>query len=204
MRRARVRTWSILLTLAVGAGWSALSAVPAAAGGGCHVPLTDRTGAAVNAADLCFTPTVIRVPAGATVTWTNDDSFDHTVTGVGGAWGSYDVLRPHRTVAHAFDTPGVFPYYCAIHPGMVGAVVVGNGLPGATAASAGAAAPPPTAEPSPAAAAAPAGGSTAPSNAWRSVALVALVALALLAAVAVLAVRRRPGTGEPQPRHTAG
>jgi len=201
VRRNRIRTWSVLLTLALGAGGPALMAGPATAGGGCHVPLTDRSGAKVTAAELCFTPTVIRVAVGGIVTWTNDDSFDHTVTGVGGAWGSYDVLGPHQSVSHHFDSSGTYPYYCAIHPGMVGAVVVGDGEPGTSAAAAGAAAPPPSAVPSPVAAAASAERSAAPSDVWANVAL-GVAAVALLAMVAVLAVRRRGASGQAQPGHT--
>jgi len=141
---------------------------------------------------------VIRVPVGGTVTWTNDDSTEHTVTGVGGAWGSYDVLGPGATVAHDFPVSGVYPYYCAIHPGMAGAVVVGDGRPGTTAA--GAVAPPPSAEPSAAvAAAAPAGQSASTSDAWRSV---VLVALAILVVGTVVALRRRAATGRAE-RHPA-
>jgi hypothetical protein len=33
----------------------------------------------------------------------------------------------NKSAAWRFERPGVYPYYCVIHPGMVGAVVVGGG-----------------------------------------------------------------------------
>jgi hypothetical protein len=33
-----------------------------------------------------------------------------------------------ETVSYRFDQDGVYPYSCLIHPGMVGAIVVGDGV----------------------------------------------------------------------------
>src|SRR5207245_5970490 len=52
-------------------------ALPAAAGGGCHSPVTDRTGTTVTIQDLCFSATVLRIRPGQTVTWANRDGFSH-------------------------------------------------------------------------------------------------------------------------------
>ena len=41
--------------------------------------------------------------------------------------GTYDELMPGKSVTHKFASSGVYPYFCVIHPGMVGAVVVGDG-----------------------------------------------------------------------------
>src|SRR5207245_11238625 len=77
---------------------------------------------------FCMWRTVIRVGVGESVTWTNrDDVAMHTVTGAGGSWGTWDPFSQGQSVTYRFDTAGVFPYFCALHPGMVGAVVVGNG-----------------------------------------------------------------------------
>lgn len=52
----------------------------------------------------------------------------HLITGANQAWGERDVeLQPDTTVAYTFDKPGVYPYACALHPGMSGAIVVGDG-----------------------------------------------------------------------------
>jgi plastocyanin len=161
----------------------------AIAGGGCHGgQFTDAKGVRVDLRDACFTPTVIRVQPGQSVTWTNDDSMDHTVTGAGYRWGGMDTLRQGRSVTYAFKASGVFPYFCIIHPGMVGAVVVGNGLSKDTITEAvvpvvptTAAPAPPTAAPAPATASAVAT-TEGVSSLWRTLAITALVVLVLAAA----------------------
>lgn len=95
-------------------------------GGGCHRPPTDARGATVTILDACFSPTVIRVAPGSMVTWVNRDPLLHSVVRagtelVGQATGAGTSFRAH------FGQPGVYPYYCAQHPVMIGAVVVGHG-----------------------------------------------------------------------------
>lgn len=112
----------------------------ALAGGGCHDEvMSDATGVAVDLKGSCFWPTVVRVQAGGTVTWTNRDAgILHTVTGVAQSWGTYDEVAQGESVAYQFDNSGVFPYFCLLHPSMIGAVVVGDGSASAAAAGAGA------------------------------------------------------------------
>jgi plastocyanin len=103
----------------------------ASAGGGCmHStgPTTGR-GDTVELQDMCFTSTVLSVEPGTDVTWINRDPMGHNVVGVGGTWGSLDLtLNQGDTVSNRFDEEGVFPYACWIHPGMIGAIVVGDGV----------------------------------------------------------------------------
>jgi plastocyanin len=79
--------------------------------------------AAVSVIDLTFEPATIEVDAGATVTWTNDDSVPHTVTARGDAFNS-GVLMSGDSFSQTFATPGSYDYFCAIHPSMTGTVVV--------------------------------------------------------------------------------
>jgi plastocyanin len=98
-----------------------------AGGGGCHAQeATSARALRIALEGNCFTPTLARVPVGATVTWINSDPYTHTVTGSNGAWGSYDELVQNATVKMRFARAGVYPYFCMIHPGMVGAVLVGD------------------------------------------------------------------------------
>jgi len=100
----------------------------AAGGGGCHKDgISDGPSTQVNLTQACFELTVVRVQPGEQVTFTNRDAVAHTVTGVRGSWGTYDELREQDSVSYAFQQPGVFPYFCLLHPTMVGAVVVGDG-----------------------------------------------------------------------------
>lgn len=120
---------AVVLSLSIVGCWGVLS-LPAAAGGGCHAaprPFDART-QMVAMEDYCFSPAVVRIKPKQSITWVNRDHDDHTVTGVGGTWGSYDELGRDARVADSFAAPGVYPYFCALHPGMVGAVVVGDGV----------------------------------------------------------------------------
>jgi plastocyanin len=104
------------------------SAALAGGGGGCYGPASDGSGSRAVIEDLCFTPTVLHVDAGSTVTWVNRDrGIPHTVTGANRAWGSYEELGRGDEATFRFDENGVYPYYCVFHPGMTGAVVVGDG-----------------------------------------------------------------------------
>jgi plastocyanin len=70
-----------------------------------------------------FSPDELQAAVGATVTWTNTDSVSHTSTSDSGVWNS-GVVAPGAKFSVAFPTAGTFPYHCAIHPGMIGTVVV--------------------------------------------------------------------------------
>jgi plastocyanin len=172
----------------------------AGAGGGCHGgEFSDARGVKVDLRDLCFTPTVIRVQPGQSVTWTNRDDTAHTVTGVAGRWGGYDELGLNDAVTYRFQSSGVFPYFCVIHPGMVGAVVVGDGTSKETTTQSVVPVVPTTAPPvtlPPTAAPQPVPATTASqgvSNLWRVLAIVAfvLIGLALAGLAAQRAVARR-------------
>ena len=101
----------------------------ASAGGGCHQPPTASRGNTVDVTDLCFVSTVLYVKQGTDVTWTNRDGVTHVVVGVGDMWGDPNIaLLQGDTVSYRFAQDGVYPYSCLIHPGMVGAIVVGDGI----------------------------------------------------------------------------
>jgi plastocyanin len=112
---------------------SSIQAIPTlAGGGGCHggLPFTDAAVTSVDLAQNCFGPTVARVERGKTVVFRNNDPYDHMVSGANATFGTFDALRPGKSVAYRFDNDGVYPYFCMMHPGMTGAVVVGTGQPG--------------------------------------------------------------------------
>jgi plastocyanin len=86
--------------------------------------------------DKGFSPNPINVKVGDTVTWTNGDNMEHTVTsGTGpsdpnmgkqfdsGLSGPF-VLTEGKTFSHQFTKAGEFPYFCQIHPTLMGKVVV--------------------------------------------------------------------------------
>ncbi len=79
--------------------------------------------AAVGIEEFKFTPPVLAVPVGTTVTWINHDEEPHTITSATGAFGSTG-LSHEDTFAQTFTRPGRFEYFCALHPRMKAIVVV--------------------------------------------------------------------------------
>ena len=114
------------LMLAIVATALAVPEARASGGGACYEPITsaDSNEVVINA--FCYQDTVVHVSEGETVTFSNEDFAPHTVTGANNIWGDYVKIRPRRSRAFRFEQAGVYPYYCALHPGMTGAVVVGD------------------------------------------------------------------------------
>ena len=88
-------------------------------------------------ADKAFSPNPLDAKVGDTVTWTNKDTTFHTVTsGTGpsdtthgkafdsGLSGPTALTTQGKTFSHKFMTAGEFPYFCQLHPTMVGKVIV--------------------------------------------------------------------------------
>jgi plastocyanin len=75
--------------------------------------------------NFAFSPAVITIRAGTTVTWTNQDQDAHTVAITGAAVS--EGLQNADTYAHTFDQAGTFTYICSIHPYMRGVVIVTSG-----------------------------------------------------------------------------
>ena len=134
-RRAHL---GLLSVLALAAAWLV---APATVAGGdpCYhgFDLPARTTAASTQVDVlpcAFGPTNARIPVGGTVTFVNDSGWDHLITGANQAWGERDtVIAPGSTAAYTFRETGVYPYACALHRGMSGAILVGESAADAAA-----------------------------------------------------------------------
>lgn len=76
-------------------------------------------------AGFSFKPATIKIKAGDTVVWEQQDTVPHTVTTVSGpeSFGSGN-LGNGQTFSHTFNTPGTYEYQCSIHPTMRGKVIV--------------------------------------------------------------------------------
>lgn len=97
--------------------------------------------------NYAYAPAALTVPVGTTVTWVNEDSVPHTVTGTSGP-AKFDSgqLASGASWSGTFMTPGTYKYYCADHPQMVAEITVtGGGTPPPSSTSAGA---PPSSKPS--------------------------------------------------------
>ena len=73
----------------------------------------------VDIENFAFSPDVVEVLEGTTVTWTNLDADSHTVTADDGAFDS-GLLAQGESFSYTFDTLGTFPYHCTPHPSMTG------------------------------------------------------------------------------------
>jgi tetratricopeptide (TPR) repeat protein/plastocyanin/sugar lactone lactonase YvrE len=75
-----------------------------------------------------YQPNPIQASTGARVTWTNDDSQPHTATSGEDATpdGTFDsgIMAPGAIFGHTFTAAGEYPYFCLLHPNMVGTVSV--------------------------------------------------------------------------------
>jgi plastocyanin len=84
-----------------------------------------------------YSPNPIEVSEGDTVIWTNDDTTPHTATsgtvptpdGIfgGNAETGGVILVKGKTQSFTFAEEGTYPYFCTLHPNMVGTVTVGGG-----------------------------------------------------------------------------
>jgi plastocyanin len=81
-------------------------------------------GKEVSMKKIKFNPASVTVKAGQTVTWTNNDTVGHDVTGDDFNSGDPGGLQNGDTFAHTFDKAGTFDYVCTVHPGMEGSVTV--------------------------------------------------------------------------------
>jgi len=77
----------------------------------------------------CYIPATVSINAGDTVSWSNDDTAAHTVTGGSALTGPSGVFDSSLLIAggiyeHTFDSSGTEDYYCMVHPWMTGSVKV--------------------------------------------------------------------------------
>ncbi|MGO4571859.1 cupredoxin domain-containing protein [Microvirga sp. 2TAF3] len=79
--------------------------------------------AEVRVANFTFTPPLLTVTAGTTVTWVNADDIPHVVVANDHSFRSKP-LDTDDQFSFTFATPGEYAYFCALHPHMVGKIVV--------------------------------------------------------------------------------
>ena len=97
--------------------------MPVAASGESAASAAPLEVAQIRIENFQFSPATLTVPAGTTVTWTNQDGEEHTVTSSTRAFSSAG-LDTHETFSHRFDAPGTYAYFCALHPHMTAQIIV--------------------------------------------------------------------------------
>jgi alcohol dehydrogenase (cytochrome c) len=74
--------------------------------------------------EYAFTPQVVQVSVGSTLTWKNDGAVVHTATASDGSWDTGDIAGGGGTASVTFDTAGRWNFNCTPHPWMIGRVIV--------------------------------------------------------------------------------
>ena len=132
-RRARHAALALGLATAALTGCSSSST-----GAGPQASTAPADGVQVNTGLLAFDPMEAHIKTGQTVTWVGGDNIKHILVE-----GTYEVgsdklrttqtddkafnlelTKKGQTVSHTYDKAGTFTYYCTIHHGMNGSVVV--------------------------------------------------------------------------------
>jgi plastocyanin len=82
--------------------------------------------ATVTIDNFTFEPQRLTVRAGTTVTWVNQDDIPHTLASNAKIFKS-KALDTDDKFSFTFATPGVYDYFCSMHPHMTGTIVVESG-----------------------------------------------------------------------------
>ena len=80
-------------------------------------------GDSIEIVEFEFVPEEITVPAGTTVTFTNEDAAAHTATADDSSFDTEE-LGKGDSAEETFDEPGTYTYYCRFHVFMKGSVAV--------------------------------------------------------------------------------
>ena len=140
-----MRVMTLLAGLGLLIGSFLATAAPVAAGDPCfhdmsRPQVSEGTATVVKLDKCAFFPTVAHVPVGTEVQFLNADMIGHEVVGANLTWGHHDkILGTGDQLGVTFAKAGIYPYTCMIHPGMSGAIVVGDGKSAAVAPPAAAA-----------------------------------------------------------------
>jgi len=97
-----------------------------------HVSIPKGTGVpGCEEKNECFIPCEVKIHAGETVEWSNDDTAAHTVTSgtaEDGPDGNFDsgLFKANSKFHFSFDNfaPGEYSYFCMVHPWQTGKIIV--------------------------------------------------------------------------------
>ena len=75
--------------------------------------------------NFAFKPKDLSIQVGESVTWVNHDEVPHTATSKNAA-PAFDskALDTDESYTFTFTSPGVYHYYCKVHPHMTGTITV--------------------------------------------------------------------------------
>jgi plastocyanin len=83
----------------------------------------DKDVIVVKIQNLTLIPETVTITVGQTVRWTNNDDRDYLLVARDQSFKSGE-MRPKEKFEHKFTEAGSFEYGCAIHPRLIGTVIV--------------------------------------------------------------------------------
>jgi plastocyanin len=108
--------WVTVFVLGVAAAATLAACSSSAGSKATKTPTATSTRAdAITIRNFAFSPTVLTVGPGVTVTVTNKDSVTHTLTSDSGTFNSGDIPAGSTARFTAPTKPGNYPYRCNIH-----------------------------------------------------------------------------------------
>lgn len=123
---AKVRTLVVLaacIALAACGGSSSSSPKPGAAPAATTAATKAPATVEVTMRNIRFRPHRVVIHLGQTVRWANDDQVDHTVASSQLKLAS-EGIGPGKTFSYTPKRRGTFAYFCTIHAGQTGVLVV--------------------------------------------------------------------------------
>lgn len=78
----------------------------------------------VDIRDFAFEPRDTRILVDTAVRWINHDDVPHSIAVEGGRPGSSGLIAPAKDHTFMFRDAGRFTYRCAVHPTMLGLLIV--------------------------------------------------------------------------------
>jgi plastocyanin len=99
------------------------------AGASLTASVTIPNGNSAQSSEGFFVPLNLEILPGTTVTWQNQDNIGHTIQSINDKGTiipmfNSPVLKTGDTFVYKFTKPGVYHYYCSIHPWRIGVVTV--------------------------------------------------------------------------------
>jgi plastocyanin len=74
--------------------------------------------------NFTFNPPDLVIAAGTTVTWINEDDVPHTAVAEDHKTFRSKPMDTEDKYVFTFANPGVYPYFCSIHPHMTAKIIV--------------------------------------------------------------------------------
>ncbi|MFI5071696.1 MAG: cupredoxin family copper-binding protein [Terriglobales bacterium] len=116
--RPRKTTWVLIATVILSLALLATVTSKRLASSRSEVATTS-----VDIDNFSFAPRQLTIPAGRRVTWINKDDVPHTIISVDHRFKS-KALDTNDKFSFTFQNPGVYEYFCSVHPTMTGKIIV--------------------------------------------------------------------------------